>query len=371
MKILHVTKKYPDALGGDAIVVQNLEKQQIKNGHKVFILTTNCDEIINKKTVTKFGLKDTPSNLDKITFRRILSLIQLYFKSFKILREIKPDVVHSHSVDIGFVMSFACRKYKIPIINHFHSGLFYNKREDFVRFIIMRIVLGLSKFEGIITINENDFNQSKGKFNKLFFIPNGLDLKEFKFYKNTIKEKYTVLFAGRLEKYKGLKYLLESIKIVKKEFKDIKLIVVGNGDYLSQCENLSKKLGLQNNVMFIGKLSHKSLDLEYKKCSVFVLPSYTSSETFGIVLLESLACKTPVITTDIVGIANDIKKNNCGIVVKTKDSQALAESIIKILNNPKLAKQMGENGRKLVEQKYTWEKIAKDVYNVYRSVMKK
>jgi glycosyltransferase involved in cell wall biosynthesis len=57
------------------------------------------------------------------------------------------------------------------------------------------------------------------------------------------------------------------------------------------------------------------LNLEYKKSSIFVLPSYTSSETFGIVLLESLACKTPVITTDIVGIASDIKKNNCGIVI--------------------------------------------------------
>ncbi|MCX6750240.1 MAG: glycosyltransferase, partial [Candidatus Pacearchaeota archaeon] len=164
MRILHVTKKYPNALGGDAIVVQNLEKQQIKNGHKVFVLTTNCDEIINKENLTKFGLKDTPSDLDKITFRRILSLIQLYFKSFKILREIKPDVVHSHSVDMGYIMSFACRRYSIPIINHFHAGFFLDKKDNFVRFILMRVILSLSNFDKIITINENDFNKNKGKF---------------------------------------------------------------------------------------------------------------------------------------------------------------------------------------------------------------
>ncbi len=369
MRILHVTKKYPNALGGDAIVVQNLEKQQTKNGNEVFILTTNCDDIIDKKNLTKFGLKDTSANLDRITLRRVFSLIGLYFKSFKILREIKPDVVHSHSVDMGYILHFACKKYNIPLINHFHAGFFLNKKDNLLRFLIMKRLLKLSKFNGIITINDNDFNKNKGKFDKLFFIPNAINLNEFNSKKDVIRDDKSVLFIGRVEKYKGLHYLINSIKLVRATIPSIKLIIIGDGSYLKKCKKLSEKLKLQDNVIFRGKLDHALLNLEYKKSSIFVLPSYTSSETFGIVLLESLACKTPVITTDIVGIASDIKKNNCGIVIKTKDSQALSDAIIKILNNPKLARKMGENGRKLVEKKYTWEKISKNVEKLYAGVV--
>ena len=100
MKILHLTKKYPDALGGDAVVVSNLEKEQTKIGHEVFILTSNCPEIKEKENVFKFGLKDISLNLDRITIRRVISLIILLFLGFKYLRRLKPDVIHAHSADL-------------------------------------------------------------------------------------------------------------------------------------------------------------------------------------------------------------------------------------------------------------------------------
>ena len=79
MKIMHVLKKYPRALGGDAVVVANLQKQQEAAGHQTAIVTSNCDEIINGKHIYKCGLKDTPTGLDKITPKRLLSLISLFF----------------------------------------------------------------------------------------------------------------------------------------------------------------------------------------------------------------------------------------------------------------------------------------------------
>ena len=91
MRILHVTKKYPNALGGDAIVSFNLEKQQKKLGHKVFILTTNCDEILEKPNIIKFGLKDLAQNWDFVTFKRLFSSLILFFLSFCIIYKQKIE----------------------------------------------------------------------------------------------------------------------------------------------------------------------------------------------------------------------------------------------------------------------------------------
>src|SRR5687768_4261766 len=102
MKILHITKKYPHALGGDATVVSNLEKQQWAHGDKVAILTSNCKEIIRKRNVHLFGLRDTPAALDAITPRRLVSLAHLFFKSFSVIRKERPDVIHTHSIDMAF-----------------------------------------------------------------------------------------------------------------------------------------------------------------------------------------------------------------------------------------------------------------------------
>ena len=117
MRILHITKKYPNALRGDTIVSFNLEKQQKKLEHEAFILTTNCDEIIDKPNVIKFGLKDLAQNWDIVTFKRLFSSLILFFLSFSLIKKIRPDVVHSHPIDLGSILSFVCKLYKIPIIN--------------------------------------------------------------------------------------------------------------------------------------------------------------------------------------------------------------------------------------------------------------
>src|SRR3989344_1472663 len=114
MKILHATKKYLDVIGGDTIVTSNLLKQQEGAGHKTFILTSNCNNIKDRKNLMKFGFNISKYDLDKINLKRIFSLIRLVFFSFFYLKIIKPDIIHSHSSDIGFALSFASRIYRIP-----------------------------------------------------------------------------------------------------------------------------------------------------------------------------------------------------------------------------------------------------------------
>ena len=359
MKILHVTKKYPNALGGDAIVVQNLENQQTKNNHEVFILTTNCDEIINKPNVIKFGLKDTPANLDNITMKRILSLIDLYKKFPKIIKDIKPDVVHCHSIDMGYVISKACKKYDVPLIETFHTGLISKQKNYSSRSILEHFFIKHSKFKKIISVN----NKDKGYLPNLVYIPNGIDTKLFK---NDNKKRKGLLFVGRIEKLKGLSNLMQSLNQIK-QIEYSHLTIIGEGPEKENLSAYAKKPNL--GVRFLGKKSQKELVNFYNQHKILILPS-TEIEGFGLVLLEAMACKTPVITTNLVGMAQEIKENNCGLIVPPNNQKTLAEAITKIIKNQKLAKQMGENGRKLVEEKYTWNKVAKQIEKVYFEAIK-
>ena len=103
--------------------------------------------------------------------------------------------------------------------------------------------------------------------------------------------------------------------------------------------------------------------------SIFILPSISSKqEGFGIVVLEAMACQTPVISTEIVGVADDVKKSNSGIIIPPKDVEKLSEAIIKILecDNPEI---LGINGRKLVKNKYTWSGIAEKTEKLYNKLI--
>jgi len=104
----------------------------------------------------------------------------------------------------------------------------------------------------------------------------------------------------------------------------------------------------------------------YSRANIFVLPSISSlQEGFGIVALEALACETPVITTDIVGVSSDLKGENAGLIVAPKNSEELADAIIRLLENEELRMKMGVNGRNLVKASYTWKGIAQKMEKVY------
>jgi len=283
MRILHVTKKYPNALGGDAIVVQNLEKQQRKNGHEVFILTTNCDKIIDKRNIIKFGLKDTSQGLDNITLRRIFSLIDLRIKFPKILKKIRPNIVHCHSIDMGFIISKVCKKNNIPLIQHMHCGLFTNKSSDKKRAILEEFFIKNSDFINIISVNPND----EKKLKNLVFIPNGIDLTIFKKSKKKKSNKINILFVGRVEKSKGLTYLIKSLKKLEKKNNKIILNILGEGSDLDYYKNLVKKDKINKHIKFLGKKPQKDLIIDYKNSDIFVLPS-VKTEGFGLVLLEAI-----------------------------------------------------------------------------------
>lgn len=365
MKILHVTKKYPEALGGDAVVVYNLEKQQKKAGHNVFILTSNCPEIIEKENVFKFGLKDSAPNQDKITFRRVVSLFILLFSGFKYTKNLKPDVIHSHSADLGFFISFPARLYRIPVINTCHGVTFPDKQYGFMKRFAEKFFLKYGGFKRIITVDRSSLKFFKeAGINNVIYIPNGVDIEHFdrQGLGKRENQKIRFLFVGRLESEKGLEYLFHAVKLLQERTKNFDVLLVGDGAQRKRLEILAQSLDIEEYVQFKGGVNiNKVVDI-YHNSDVFVLPSI--HEGLPLTLLEAWAASRPVITTNVGGIPDVCVNEENALIVPAKYPEALANAMFRLIGDGELRRKLGMNGRKRTEN-YAWENIAMRIEGVY------
>jgi glycosyltransferase involved in cell wall biosynthesis len=174
----------------------------------------------------------------------------------------------------------------------------------------------------------------------------------------------------KYHRYKGLEELLKALVLVRERIPAVKLIVGGGGELLNEYKKMAECLGISKNVEFPGFIADEELPDYYHNCDAFILPSLSSDqEGFGIVLLEAMACGRPVISTDIVGVAKDVRRTGSGIIVKPRDSNVLAQAIIEIFKDEGMAEEMGRKGRSLVEEKYDWRKIARDMLGIYEELV--
>jgi len=174
-----------------------------------------------------------------------------------------------------------------------------------------------------------------------------------------------VLFVGRLVYYKGLEYLLEAMQGL-----DARLWVVGSGPLEGQHRRLADRLGLRDRVEFLGGVSQEELLARLHACALLTLPSCERSETFGIVQLEAMACRKPVVSTNLpTGVPWVNQHGRTGLVVPPRDSEALRRAIRQLLDDPSLRQNLGEAGRKRVESQFTQEQHIQKVLNVYAAVL--
>jgi len=375
LKILQTPARFYPSIGGVEYAVYYLSRELIKLGYKVKIICAN-EPKSNLKNIEGIQIERL-NYIGKITNTNIT-----FNLPYRLLKE-DYDIMHTHmptpwTSDISIFISKMKRKKTIITIHNDMDkhGFFPKLLSDIYLNTLFKIILRL--VDKIIIVNPewekkflNTRNLLKGYKNKIFTIPNGVDFELFK-PDGTKKIKNTLLFVSILDRYheyKGFDYLLESLKIIIKTHPKIKLLVIGEGELKDYYSEKASYMGLGENVIFLGQKNQEEIARYCNIASILILPSI-DIEGFGIVLLEAMACKIPVIATDIVGLAKEVKQNNCGIIVKTRDSQALAEAIIRLLKNPELAKKMGENGRMLVEEKWGWEKIANKIEKIYWEAVK-
>jgi len=202
-------------------------------------------------------------------------------------------------------------------------------------------------------------------------IPNGIDTHHFTpdgpRREEFANEKINLLFVGRLEARKGLHHLLDACAKVKQEFPGFRLIVVGPGMVLRRrYQAMVKLLDIEDNVIFVGYVPSSELPSYYRTADIFCAPA-TGGESFGIVLLEAMACAKPVIATSITGYASVVTDGKDGLLVPPKDDEALAQAILKLIDDKSLRQRLGEHGRVKAE-KYSWENVAREVLDYYRTL---
>lgn len=366
MKILHLTKKYPPVLGGDASVVYNLKKQQVRLGYNVHIATLNCGDI-KDEDVFKFGIKEHVFNLDRITHRRILSLILLPFWGLKNIRELRPDVIHSHSADIGFFISIAAKIYGVPVINTCHGISFNDKQYSFPRRFIENFFLKYSNFRKIIAVDIKGLQALKDAgIRNAVCIPNGVDPNRFNYGKGRYHVKTTFLFVGRLEKQKGLIYLINAAKILKSK-KDFDIILVGEGTESDNLNKIGQEFGIGDILKFKGKITEQALNEYYLECDVFVLPSIW--EGMPLTLLEAAAAGMPIIASNIGGISSIFAHEENALIVEPKNAEALANAMRRLLDDKKLREKLGTNARSLAK-KFSWEKTTNALNEIYMEAVR-
>ena len=227
-----------------------------------------------------------------------------------------------------------------------------------------------------------DWARKIGYKGALSVVPNGVDTQKFKIqpssraqvegnskfkiadFKEKLKiksEERVIITVSRLVKKNGVEDIIKAAQDLR-----FKLLIIGKGEQEEYLKDLTKKLNLEDNVLFLGEVSHKDLPQYLWISDVFVRPSL--SEGLGNAFLEAMAAGVPVIGTKVGGIPDFLREGETGLFCEVQNPKSIAEKIETLLKDKKLRLRLVENGRKLVEEKYNWDSIARQIENIFKKL---
>ncbi len=195
-------------------------------------------------------------------------------------------------------------------------------------------------------------------------IPLGVDTKFFKVEKSQRNRKYSeILSVGALRKYKGLHYLIQAMPEILKEHKNTILRIIGSGPELKNLSRLSRKLKVDSKVIFQGFVAHTDIPKFFKECDIYCHAA--PWEAFGVVMIEAMASGKPVVASDWGGQVDIVDDGETGYLVKPRNPAALADAVIKLLDDGESLERMGRKGREKAEREFSWSSIAKKYRALY------
>jgi phosphatidylinositol alpha-mannosyltransferase len=286
----------------------------------------------------------------------------------EILAQEKFDILHLHEPFAPMVSLSALLKSDSINVGTFHAchnkpRIYWLGKPIFQRW--------LTRLSGKIAVSKPALEHvSRHLPGEYCIIPNGIDTEHFCPNGPRREEfadgKTNILFVGRLERRKGLAYLLNACATIKRSSPKFRLIVVGPGTVLRlRYKKLVEEMSLTDNVVFTGFISSAELPSYYRSADIFCAPA-TGGESFGIVLLEAMACGKPVVATNIQGYASVLADGEEGLLVPPRDEKSLAKALLSLLHNKSLRLSMGGKGL-IKAEKYSWQNITQQVVNYYKS----
>lgn len=379
LKILQVTSGYPPMLGGVENSVHEMVTRLRSLNNEVNVITAG---------VMGTGLKDGVWRLP-VALKIERSWGDLLFcpSIFNAMSKTSFDLVHAHTPRKLFAESvalyklFSRRKFpyivSIRLLNTSLTG-FWKGLTDAYQRLVEANVFRYAKF----VVVQSEFNKKFVAHNfkiapeKIQILPNGVDAKIFdpdRMQANNTRKKLglegkdVILFSGRLTGQKGVFHLLRALQLVKKNMSNFVLLLAGDGPQEQMLRELSSRLGIQQDVVFLGKISHKDMPDLYSVADIFVLPSL--SESFPNVMLEAMAMRKPIIITKVGVVPEILDSYKTAILVEPASPVELADAIIELETDKGLASKIGQEARALVCKKFTWERVLDQTMRMYEAAL--
>jgi glycosyltransferase involved in cell wall biosynthesis len=374
MKIAQVAPHFYPHVGGVESHVLTLSERLVKNGHDVTVYTSNFDNLKEK---------DTFSGIKIVRAKQIASIFATPItpKIKKAIASENHDVVHAHTPPplTAYYAAKAVKRSKTPFVVTYHCDLELPKligkiataiyQRTFSRYTFKRAdkIIVHTKTYGATSRTLWNFEEAviPSAVNPQRFSKD-LDFSEIE-KKHGLSGKKVVLFVGRLVGHKGIDYLIDSATLTPK---DVCYIIVGSGPYLDKLKKRVRSKKVEKKMIFTGRVPFDDIPRYFAACDVFVLPSISRLEAFGLVILEAMASSKPVIVSNIPGVTEVVTEDVQGLHVEPMNSQDLAEKITTLLSDKQMQRRMGDAGRKKVEEEYTWDKVVGQIEEVYKDVLK-
>jgi glycosyltransferase involved in cell wall biosynthesis len=376
----------PRVIGGISPHIYFLSKALAKQNVKVYVVT--CDfpgapahEVIDGVEVYRIDSYKSPSP-DFATWVYLMNM-NMQRETAVLMKKIgsKVDVIHAHDwlvANAGIGLKHVFRK---PLLVTMHSTEM--GRRDGLHTTTEKMIHETEAwltYEAWKVICCSDYMVSHVRYvfglpnDKLVMVPNGVNTHNYDIDNDyqTFRAKYAlpdeniVLYVGRLVYEKGIHILINAVpKILAKV--NAKFIIVGSGYMKEQLLNIVRSMGLEHKVLFEGFMDEPTL-LKLQKCAdVSVVPSLF--EPFGIVALEAMAAKSPIVVSDTGGLSEIVDHDKTGVKVYPNNPDSLAWGIIKVLQDDGYARYIRDNAYRRVLERYDWEKIAAETKRIYEGVL--
>ena len=365
MKVLMPALHYYPVVGGIETWTRNIAERVSKNA-EVFVITGRVKNQLQKEQFGKLQIIRTSlfslKNLSHSPLIYTLSLLPfIFFRSLVLIKKEKINVLHCQgflSSVLGFYLSEITGVPYITTVQRMES-----KRNPLKKIIYRQaaVCIGASRAIG-------EYFKEIGCKN-VEVIPNGIDLKMFDNLDRQksrqelgLKDEFVIMTVARLEKVKGIDYLIEAMAKGKLPEINCRLLVIGDGGERKNLDSLTEKLNLKERVRFFGEIPNEKVPEYLAAADCFILPSLR--EGFGIAILEAQASGIPVIGTKVGGILDLIEDGKTGLLVVPKNNEAIAQAILEICSNPVLAQNLTQNAKINLGQ-YNWQNIASGVLKIY------
>ncbi|MDD4809274.1 MAG: glycosyltransferase [Bacilli bacterium] len=389
MRIGMFTDIYYPYLSGVVISVDSLRKTLEKQGHEVYIITSNLENqkfLYDKKNkIIRIPGINTPIPGTKLVYPYSI-------RTARIMKKWKLDIIHSHTeFGIGTFARIIGQQLNIPIVHTYHTmyeDCVYFVTKGYFDNVSKKVVEYLTKFycDKIISELIVPTEKVKEKIKKeyqvkrnIHIIPNIIEIEKYyqenilpdvlDGYKKQFKidnDNFYIMYLGRVSEEKNIAFLMNAMPKLIAYNKKIKLVICGSGNALDNLKKIADKKKIRDNVIFTGLYPFEESQYYYQLGQVFVMSS--KSETQGMTVIEALASSKPVICIEDESYKNTVIHGYNGYLFKTE--KEYIEYVKKLFEDSKLLKQMSKNARESI-QKYSPQVFANNVINVYKIAIEK